>query len=133
MISRPIAVAALLALAVPALAADEPTPESTVRTLAQIGSCASPSFSPDGETLAFICDLSGTPQIWTLPASGGFPTRVTGLEDPVGGVAWSPDGAWLAFSVAPGGGMNAQVYVARPDGTGLRRLTEGGKINNFLG
>ncbi len=40
---------------------------------------------------------------------------------------------WLAFSVAPGGGMNEQIYLVRPDGTGLRRLTDGGKENNWLG
>jgi hypothetical protein len=28
--------------------------------------------------------------------------------------------------VAPGGGMNSQVYLVRPDGGGLRRLTDGG-------
>src|SRR4030095_3588358 len=55
------------------------------------------------------------------------------LDDPVGFVSWSPDGAWLAFNVAPGGGFTEQIYVVRPDGTGLRRLTEGGKENNFLG
>ncbi|MGH8933916.1 MAG: TolB family protein [Egibacteraceae bacterium] len=29
--------------------------------------------------------------------------------------------------------MNQQVYVARPDGTGLRRLTDGGSEHNRLG
>ena len=51
----------------------------------------------------------------------------------VGGVTWSPDGKWLAFSLAPGGGMNQQVYLVRPDGTEMRRLTDGGKDNNWLG
>ncbi len=58
---------------------------------------------------------------------------VTALEDPVGAVEWSPDGAWLAIAVAPGGGMNQQVYLVRPDGTGLRRLTDGGRETNSLG
>src|SRR5262249_9480816 len=47
--------------------------------------------------------------------------------------AWSPSGEWLAFGVAPGGGMNTQIYLAHPDGGGLRRLTAGGKDNNWLG
>ncbi|MCA1624018.1 MAG: S9 family peptidase, partial [Acidobacteria bacterium] len=75
----------------------------------------------------------GIPQVWTMPASGGFPKLVTAFDDPVGFVTWSPDGNWLAFNVAPGGGFNEQIYVARPDGSELRRLTEGGKENNFLG
>ena len=68
-----------------------------------------------------------------MPSTGGYPTLVTAFDDPVGFVRWSPDGKWLAFNVAPGGGLNEQVYVVRPDGTELRRLTEGGKENNFLG
>lgn len=59
--------------------------------------------------------------------------QVTKGDDPVGRVIWSPNGEWLAFSLAPGGGMNTQIYVVRPDGTGLRRLTDGGKETNNLG
>jgi Tol biopolymer transport system component len=68
-----------------------------------------------------------------MAASGGFPQRVTALDDPVGIVRWSPDGQWLALSLAPGGGMNQQVYLIRPDGTELRLLTAGGRDNNWLG
>jgi len=107
--------------------------ERSVALMGKIGSAASPSFSPDGKTLAFVSNLNGIPQVWTMPANGGFPKLVTAFDDPVGFVTWSPDGNWLAFNVAPGGGLNEQIYVARPDGSELRRLTEGGKENNFLG
>jgi dipeptidyl aminopeptidase/acylaminoacyl peptidase len=100
--------------------------------MAKIGSCYSPAFSPDGLQLAFVSNLSGLPQVWTVAADGGWPQLVTGLDDQVGGVQWSPDGRWLAFSLAPGGGMNTQVYLVRPDGRDLRRVTEGGKVNNQL-
>ncbi len=107
--------------------------DRAVTLMARIGQSTSPSFSADGKRIAFVSNMSGMPQIWTMSAEGGFPTLVTASEDPVGFVSWSPDGAWLAFNVAPGGGFNEQIYVVRPDGTGLRRLTEGGKENNFLG
>ncbi|MBA3805879.1 MAG: S9 family peptidase [Acidobacteria bacterium] len=107
--------------------------ERSVAMMAKIGSANSPSFSPDGTRIAFVTNISGLPQVWTMPSTGGYPTLVTAFDDPVGFVRWSPDGKWLAFNVAPGGGFNEQVYVARPDGTELRRLTEGGKENNFLG
>lgn len=114
--------------------ADEPADDmaAEVERMSRIGSCGSPSFSPDGARLAVVCDLSGIPQVWTVPAAGGFPRMVTDFDDQVGGVEWSPDGGWLAVSVAPGGGMNQQVYLVRPDGTGLRRVTDGGRENNWL-
>ena len=107
--------------------------ERSVSIMAKIGFASSPSFSPDGSRIAFVTNISGLPQVWTMPAAGGYPALVTSFEDPVGFVRWSPDGRWLAFNVAPGGGFNEQLYIARPDGTELRRLTEGGKENNFLG
>ncbi len=107
--------------------------ERSVALMARIGSCSSPTFSPDGKRLAFVSNMSGLPQIWIVPAAGGWPEQVTALEDPVGFVSWSPEGSHLAFTLAPGGGMNEQVYLVRPDGTGLSRLTDGGKENNRLG
>ncbi len=52
---------------------------------------------------------------------------------PSGSSSGRPTGEWLAFTLAPGGGMNEQVYLVRPDGTGLKRLTDGGKETNRLG
>lgn len=107
--------------------------EAQVARMAKIGWCYSPSFSPDGKRVAFISDLNGTPQVWIVPAEGGWPELITSLDDQVQQVSWSPAGAWLAFSLAPGGGMNQQVYLVHPDGTELHRLTDGGKENNWLG
>jgi dipeptidyl aminopeptidase/acylaminoacyl peptidase len=125
------ALIALSLLAAIDLHADEI--ESTVAMLAKIGSASQPVFAPDGKRVAFVSTLSGSPQVWSVPASGGWPDQITSLEDPVTGIEWSPDGKWIAFSSAPGGGLNEQVFVMRPDGTGIRRITEGGKTNNRLG
>lgn len=114
------------------LAADTDAVETIVATMARVGRCASPSFSPDGDRLAFVSDLSGIPQVWTVTVAGGWPDRVTALDDPVSAVYWSPAGTWLAFSLAPGGGLNEQIYVVRPDGTRLRCLTDGGRETNRL-
>ena len=105
---------------------------ATVTAMARIGRTYGATFSPDGSRLAVISDLNGSPQLWVVPTGGGWPTLVTTGQDPVGAAEWSPAGDWLAFTVLPGGGLNSQVYVVRPDGTGLRRLTDGGKENNWL-
>ncbi len=128
---RLLSIAVLFAFALRAAAGD--SLEESVARMAKVRACWSPSFSPDGSRIAFVSDLTGVPQAWTVPAEGGWPALVTDLDDPVGSVAWSPDGRWLALSVAPGGGMNQQIYLARPDGTGLSRATDGGKENNWMG
>ncbi len=103
-----------------------------VERLAGVGFCAVPSFSPDGSRIAFISDLSGTPQVWTCPVAGGWPERVTSFADQVTSEWWSPTDDWIAVEVAPGGGLNQQVYIVRSDGSDLRRLTPGGNENNKL-
>jgi Tol biopolymer transport system component len=120
-------------VAATALAEPGDDPGAMVARMAKIGSCSSPSLSPDGGRIAFVSDLGGLPQVWVVAAEGGWPEPVTALDDPVGSASWSPTGDRLAFTLAPGGGMNAQVYTVRPDGTDLRRLTDGGKATNTLG
>lgn len=107
--------------------------ETLISRMTEIGVCRSPTFSPDGRRVAFISDASGMPQVWIAPTEGRKPAPVTNLEDPVERVIWSPCDEWMALSVAPGGGMNKQLYVLLADGTGLRRLTDGGRENNFMG
>ena len=107
--------------------------ETSVSMMTKIGACGAPSFSPDGNQIAFISNLNGMPQIWTVSTNGGWPRLVTALDDPIGSVTWSPKGDQIAFSLAPGGGMNEQVYLINPDGSGLKLLTDGGKETNWLG
>ncbi len=126
----------LVMLALPtaiALGGPADDPGAMVARMAKVGSCSSPSFSPDGRRIAFVTNLSGLPQVWTVDAEGGWPEPVTALDDPVQSVSWSPTGDRLVFSLAPGGGMNSQVYTIRPDGTDQRRLTDGGKATNNVG
>ena len=103
-----------------------------VSRMARIGAVSGPSFSPDGRLLSVISNVSGTPQVYVLPATGGWPRMITDAADPVVGAVWSPapGSDWLAITIAPGGGLNTQVYVVRADGTGLRRMTDGGQDNN---
>lgn len=107
--------------------------EAIVTRLAKIGAASLPSFSADGSHVAFVSDLSGSPQVWTVSVDGGWPQNITAFDDPVNGADWSPDGDRIAVSIAPGGGLNHQVYTLRPDGSDLRLHTAGGKENNRLG
>jgi len=103
---------------------------ATVERFARVGSASAPDFSPDGKWISYIANLSGVPQVWIIPAEGGYPRMVTNSSDPVTQAQWSPTSDWIAVTIAPGGGLNTQIYLVKPDGTGLRRLTDGGKDNN---
>jgi dipeptidyl aminopeptidase/acylaminoacyl peptidase len=129
---RWVVVAAVLIAPTIAVADDDPIKDKVAR-LASIGFSGGPSFSPDGKSIAFLSNLSGIPQIYIVPTEGGWPVQVTTGNDPTGAPFWSPKGDLIAFTRAPGGGLNTQIYVIAPDGTGERRLTAGGKDNNSLG
>lgn len=58
-----------------------------------------PRWSPDGHTLAFLSDRSGTTQIYLLPMSGGEARQLSKLQQDVSEYSWRPDGlALLAHS-----------------------------------
>ena len=54
-------------------------------------------FSPDGQTIAFNGNLEGSPDIYTVPISGGSPVRITHL--PGGNLCqWTPEGKLLYYT-----------------------------------
>jgi Tol biopolymer transport system component len=88
-----------------------------------------PCWSPDGKQIAFVS--AGWPgddwihNIYTIPADGGSPRRLTSASDKVDEayIAWSPDGRFLAYHslddkirLLPLAGGPSQVLVE-----GLRR------------
>lgn len=103
---------------------------ASVARMARVGSAVAPRFSPDGKWVSFISNMSGAPQVWIVPSEGGYPRMVTNGDDPVTQADWSPASDWIAVTIAPGGGLNTQVYIVKPDGTGMKLLTQGGQDNN---
>ena len=72
------------------------------------------NLSPDGETIAFSWDITGQPELWVMPASGGQPQQVTfktGVRAPI----WTPDGESLFYS-ADRDGNEQPGYFALSDG-----------------
>ena len=108
-------------------------------------------YSPDGKTLAFTGEYDGNREVYSIPAQGGEPVRITftatnhrdDLGDRMGPnnivMTWSPDGKKIVFrnrtgdgfegllwTVAPGGGMPTQIPL--PEGGWCSYSPDGSKL-----
>ena len=60
-----------------------------------------PHFSPDGASIAFTSNRSGTPAVWIMPATGGAPTRLTWYPAPAFARGFTPDGSRVLYATTP--------------------------------
>ena len=78
-----------------------------------------PSWSPDGETIAFTRYQDDECMIYLMDVD----TYDQRSLDVCGSTpAWSPDGTMIAFT--QGDDSNTNIYVINADGTGLRQVTD---------
>ncbi len=98
-----------------------------------IRSSGSPTLSPNADRIAFLTNITGTPQVWMVNAEGGWPEQMTFYADSVAFVRWSPDGSGLVFGKARGGDENAQFFWLSADGAEIKALTNDPKIRHNFG
>jgi TolB protein len=80
----------------------------------------SPAWDAEGSRLAFTTFHRGGPQLVALRLADGRMSTLCGRGTP-GAAAYSPDGRWIAYSSTETG--DAEIFVARADGSEPRRLT----------
>jgi len=110
------------------------------RLTSHVGYEMFPHFSPDGKTIAFTGQYDGNTEVYTIPADGGEPLRVTytatNQRDDVGDrmgpnnivTAWTADGAKIVYRNRIGSGFGGKLYTVAKEG-GLSEvipLPEGG-------
>lgn len=92
------------------------------------------SLSPDGSKVLFrrILPTGGDTQsgrnseVFVMNRDGSNVVNLTNHSSFDGYPSWSPDGEWVLFASNRDGQVfdEFNIYVVRPDGTGLKRLTE---------
>lgn len=68
------------------------------------------SWSPDGRRVAFLTDITGVPQVWEVPAGGGWPEQLTFYDERVAGIEYSPAEDKVLFSIDAGGNEKMQIF-----------------------
>ncbi|MFI3265203.1 MAG: PDZ domain-containing protein [Rikenellaceae bacterium] len=113
---------------------------SAMRLTSHIGYEMFPRYSPDGKSVAFTAQYDGNTEVYTIPAEGGEPLRLTytptNSRDDIGDrmgpnnivMGWSADGEQIIYRNRIGDGFIGKLYTVSKDG-GLSTvvpLPEGG-------
>jgi len=93
----------------------------------RIRSAHSPQWLDGGTRLAFLSDITGIPQLWAMPATGGWPDQLTFEAERLSGAVASADGALLAFGRDVGGNERDRLWLADPE----RALAEADAIHGL--
>jgi dipeptidyl aminopeptidase/acylaminoacyl peptidase len=72
------------------------------------------TWSPDGNTVAFVSNLSGRNNIWTVAADGGWPMQLTVSDQRQASPTWSPDGKWIAYMSDYDGDEQWDIFLVSP-------------------
>lgn len=95
------------------------------------GASVGPTWSPDGRYLVYHNDQRDSRErdIFKLDVTTGVTTNLTADSKVWDSVpTWSPDGQWIAFVSDRSGEGKAldDIWLMKPDGTGLKNLTDNG-------
>ncbi len=99
-----------------------PSDLTTTEALRGFSQFDSPTWSPDGEKIAFSAINGGNRDIYVLTLASGEVRGLTtdGAENRP---EWSPDGKWIAFDSYRRTSSTSDIYAARADGSQIKQIT----------
>jgi dipeptidyl aminopeptidase/acylaminoacyl peptidase len=81
------------------------------------------AWAPDGKQIAFVTNISGRNNLWTVPASGGWPVQLTVSNQRQTAPAWSPDGKSIAYMSDYDGDEQWDIFVVNAQNGEVTNLT----------
>lgn len=75
---------------------------------------SSPRWSPDGSSLIYVSNRDGQPQIYRRWMDTGQIAKLTNLTQAPAGLAWSPNGKWLSFTMHVPEPAASLIQMPRP-------------------
>ena len=91
------------------------------------------SWSPDGKAIAFISNISGRNNVWTMPAEGGWPVQLTVSDQRQTSPTWSPDGHWIAYMSDYDGDEQWDIFMVNTSTGDVVNLTKTREIAEIAG
>lgn len=77
----------------------------------QIGGTA---WSPDGQSVVFVSNITGRNNLWIVPAEGGWPTQLTVSDQRQANPTWSLNGKWIAYQSDYDGDEQWDIFLVSP-------------------
>jgi len=81
----------------------------------------SPSWSPDGKSVAYVSFETGMAKVYIQEIASGKREAVLSKETQISSPSWSPDGKYLSLTLYQDG--NAEIYILRLRDRTLTRMT----------
>jgi dipeptidyl aminopeptidase/acylaminoacyl peptidase len=97
----------------------------SLRRYLSMKSAYSPEFLPDDRTVAYLSDVTGVPQVWTIGLGGkAAPQQVTLEDERVGFLSCAAKSERIVFGTDRGGSERFQLHILEEGGDVMTKLTD---------
>lgn len=90
---------------------------------------AYPAWAPSTDRIAFVGNVTGNFELYTVNADGSGLTRLTTTPENEFRPAWSPDGAYLVYDRDVTDSVARDLFITDANGGVAERLSTGGRYN----
>ncbi|GLV56623.1 peptidase S9 [Dictyobacter sp. S3.2.2.5] len=97
-----------------------------------------PHFSPDGQKLSFLTNITGVAEVWSVDlnmqaATPSWPEQLTFRGERVSGAVYAPHEDTILVAGDIGGNERAQLFLLAGDGSRLTALTSNLEVMHIFG